>query len=620
MQVAFTPICDRIPPVPPACLARPGAATLSDAKAMLDSVSLPWQAVLWPLIGAAVILAASRFLPGWLCRLAAFVAAVASWTILWSLRTGAIEGVEIAWEPINLFRVSPTLQPDGLSLLVGMTLAGVVAAVALGSRGLEPPETAWYGLILVALAGCLLVTMASNLLALALGSGLLDLALIAMAASMPEKADRVAWRMAVPGIASTLVLVLSGVQMDTQVGTVSLLAQGLPMGALILMGVAGVLRLMIFPVHPRGLSTAKNATALIVAAGTGIYLLARVQAIAPVLNDRPWMLAAAVVALLAGGLWAWAGASGSAEHANQPLGSESTAGGRDPVWLGIAIHQTGLALVFVILLGAAVPWPAIGLALALAILAIWWGGSPEKAAAPRPKWLAWIAVRLRYWQAWAGSYLHLPSSLVERWRGSWLRRRGPALLPVVALASLAGAPLTAGALGRWPLYAILLRTGNAWILLAILVADTFLAAGLWAVFQRMLKQAAEYQPQPAATLAMLALALLLILVGSVSGALTNTLGLKPMAPRGVSAWGLGLIYGLPWLLGGWLTRVGSRVGRTLESGRRVVRLDWFFRVMDWVGQRFVGGLHWLGQVGEGDGWLGWALIILTLSAMFLITR
>jgi hypothetical protein len=572
--------------------------------------------MLWPLAGAAVILTTSRFLPSWFCRLVAFVAALASLVTLWSLRTAAVGGIEIAWQPLNLFRVSPTLQPDGLSLLLGMILAGVTAALVLDSQGFESPTTTWHGLILVGLAGCLLVTMASNLLTLALGSGLLDLTLIAMAASTTGKAGRVAWRMAVPGAASTLVLILGGVQMDTQVGTVSLVAQGLPVQALILVGVAGVLRLMIFPLHPRGLHTAGNATALILSIGAGVYLLARVQAIAPVLSDRSWMLSMGAVAMLAGGLLAWAGAGGPAERANQAAGQKPAKGDGElgTVWLGIAIHQTGLALLFVLLFGASVPWPVVGLALALAILAVCWGDRPEKGAVPRPRWSAWIVKQLQAW--WA----RVPSSTLERWRGSWLRRRGMALLSGVALASVAGAPFTAGALGRWPLYGTLLRKGDALILMVVLAADTALAAGLWVVFQRALKQVDEYRPKPSAILATLALTTLLIFIGSVPGSLVDALGLKPMPPLGVSVWGLGFVYILPWLLGGWLARIRSRVGRTLEPVRYAISLDWFFQGLDWVGQRLADGLHWLGQVGEGEGWWGWALIILAVGAMFLIAR
>jgi hypothetical protein len=190
----------------------------------------------------------------------------------------------------------------------------------------------------------------------------------------------------------------------------------------------------------------------------------------------------------------------------------------------------------------------------------------------------------------------------------------------VALASLAGAPLTVGALGRWLLYATLLRQGTALLLVAALAADTLLAAGLWLLFQHALAHAGEYRPRPSATLAMLALAILLILIGVVPGALIDALGLEPMPPLGISVWGLGLIYVLPWLLGAWLARIGPRLGRVLESVGQAVSLDWLFRGADWAGRQVVGGLHWLGQVGEGDGWWGWALIILALGAIFLVAR
>ena len=145
---------------------------------MLNSVPVPLQAILWPLAGAVFTLMFSRLLPNWARRLLAMAAALASLAALWSLRGGVGEPVEIIWTPLQFFRMSPMLYPDGLSLLVGIMLAGVTSAVVLSMPGCEPRKTVWHSLILVVLAGCLAVTMAANLLALALGSALIDLALV----------------------------------------------------------------------------------------------------------------------------------------------------------------------------------------------------------------------------------------------------------------------------------------------------------------------------------------------------------------------------------------------------------------------------------------------------------
>ncbi|NIV28021.1 MAG: hypothetical protein GWN58_00500, partial [Anaerolineae bacterium] len=94
----------------------------------------------------------------------------------WSLKAEPAESAEIFWEPLNFFRMGLTLSPDGLSLLIGITLTAAAAALALGIRGEQPRETGWHGSVLLVLAGSLVVVMAANLLALAAGSALIDLA------------------------------------------------------------------------------------------------------------------------------------------------------------------------------------------------------------------------------------------------------------------------------------------------------------------------------------------------------------------------------------------------------------------------------------------------------------
>jgi uncharacterized membrane protein len=163
---------------------------------------------------------------------------------------------------------------------------------------------------------------------------------------------------------------------------------------------------------------------------------------------------------------------------------------------------------------------------------------------------------------------------------------------------------------------MLIHKGQASLLLAALVADVFLAAGLWTVFGALLKQAGDRRPSLAAILAMIAIAVPIIVLGVAP----RSLGLQPVERPDVSGWGLGLIYVLPWLLGGCLARVGVRWGEYLAPVRHIVNLDWAYRAGDWAGQRLSGAIHWLGQVGDGEGWWGWALIILTLGAMLLTIR
>lgn len=585
---------------------------------MLESVPAPLQAILWPLIGTVVLLALRRFLPNWVRRLLAAAFALASLLALRSAASaaviGASEQVEIAWQPLGLFRMSPVLRADNLALLTGMTLAGLTAILALGIRGAEPRRTAWHGLILAALAGCLATAMATNLLTLALASALLDLALLTIALVTATSGDRSPWRVAVPGLVSTLLLLLSALGMDAQVGTASLLARNVPATTLLWMGVAALLRLLAFPLHPRGLRTPEHAATWLLPMGAGIYLLARVEALAPTLSGQPWPLVAGGAALLAGGLLTWNAGS-------RATGSES--GVQEPVhriWLGAAVHQTGYALLFGVLWGNSLPWPLLSIPLAMGLLAIWWDSVLEKPPGPRPRWLDWLATQAQSRRAAALTALHARWPWLEQWQNGWLARRGATLLPTVALLSLVGFPLTVGGRARWLLYADLLSAGRIALLLTTLVADALLAAGLWLTILATLAPAEEHRPRLGALLSLIALAIPLVVLGATPRLVAGRLSLDPGNLPGVSVWGLGLICVLPWLLGAWLARLSGRLAEYMGVVQQAASLDWLFAGAAWLGQRITDAVYWLSRVGEGEGWWGWALIILALGAILLAVR
>jgi NADH:ubiquinone oxidoreductase subunit 2 (subunit N) len=566
---------------------------------MFGTIAVPLQAIAWPLLGAAVLLILGRLLPSGIRRLLACAAAIASSLALWSLRSEGIARAEISWMPLNIFRTTPTLTSVGLALPVGIVLAILTLALALGIRGRET-QVSWHGLLLISFAGALTMALAANVVTLALGSALLDLALLALAVWGRSDRRDPALSLATPGVASTLVLVFCALRLDAEVGHTSLLvqqAQGqIPDQILVLMGLAGILRLLVFPLHPRRLDGAEKAAAMLLPVAAGVYLLARVQAIAPVLAELRWPVVVGGIALLAGGLLSTAGSLAARAASNSELGR---------LWTGVLVQQTAGALFFVLLLAGASPWPLLSLTLALAVLVIWWDMAPEPDPAPPPAWLAGVSQTAKSWQA----------GLARR-MGAWPIRQVTALLPGIALASLIGLPFTAGSRARWPLYAALLRGGKPalWLLL---IADTFLATGLWLGLRLVVRQAAGRRPAPLSRLAMFLLVALLLIAGIVPG---GSLGWKPVAVTGVSVWGLGLLFGLPWLLGGWLASLRVHWQNVADHVLKIAGLDWFYQAAGWIGRQVEGTGFWLSQVGEGEGWWGWALIILTLGAILLSVR
>ncbi|NLF11082.1 MAG: hypothetical protein GX597_04780, partial [Anaerolineaceae bacterium] len=117
---------------------------------MLRSLPVPFQAILWPLFGAVLILATGRLLPAWVRRLLAGAAAAASLAAIWSLRSGGAERVQLDWSPLNLFRAGPALSAGDIALPAALAVATVAVALALGIGGRQP-RSPWHGLLLVLL-------------------------------------------------------------------------------------------------------------------------------------------------------------------------------------------------------------------------------------------------------------------------------------------------------------------------------------------------------------------------------------------------------------------------------------------------------------------------------------
>jgi hypothetical protein len=104
------------------------------------------------------------------------------------------------------------------------------------------------------------------------------------------------------------------------------------------------------------------------------------------------------------------------------------------------------------------------------------------------------------------------------------------------------------------------------------------------------------------------------------GIAPDSLDLRAVEQADVSAWGLGLIYVLPWLAGIWLARATSRLQGHLEPVQQFLELDWLWRGAGRLGQGLAVAVAWIGRLGEGEGWFGWVLIILSIGIVLLTVR
>ena len=606
---------------------------------MLSSIPAAVQAILWPLAGATLVVALNRLLPNWLCRLLALTASAASLVALLSLNGQAPGTIQGTWEPFTFLRTSPALQPTPLGLVTGIVLASWSAVAALGIRGSQHPKATWYGLNLASLAGGVLMALAGNLLTLALGSALLDMALLAVAVSAvggAGRGQRVSFWMCVPGLISTGLLLLAALRTDTDSGTLSLFALVFSPQVLTLLAGAGLFRLAVFPLHPRGLSAPEQAASLVLTMGGGILLLARAQTLGGSPVGTPWFLAIGAVALVAGGWLAWSAGSPRSEACGWPA-----------VWSALAVQQAGTAVLFVFLFPGAGPWPLLGLVLAPGLLVLWWDASRSDAPEPASAWIVWVrrqwarlkeqlrALASRLPGKRAGSVpggglaerpapvtLARQSELPDWWsrlQGSWLARRGASLLPALALGSLAGVPLTVGAVIRWHLYGVLLAGARPLLLAALWASDALLTGGL-ILAGRGIRRQAEGRTRWSALVGMVILAAFSIFLWLAPRIVSANVGLPALPRANVSAWGIGILFVLPWLVGAWLAKIAGSLAGALVRLRREVSLERAARPAEWLGQGLLTAVYWLGNVGEGDGWWGWALIVLALGALYLVAR
>jgi formate hydrogenlyase subunit 3/multisubunit Na+/H+ antiporter MnhD subunit len=202
----------------------------------------------------------------------------------------------------------------------------------------------------------------------------------------------------------------------------------------------------------------------------------------------------------------------------------------------------------------------------------------------------------------------------------------------LAMASLAGVPLTLGFVGRWHLYHFLLTGGDLAFLALSLLAETFLFAALlrlWAVVSiHVFPPEFAYQKSSVVGATLLAAPVLMLgLHPSVLRTLMEAVSFPTLADllrsTSVVQW---VALFLP-LLGGYLLhRHRRRIFDPVEPFwlklTTALRLEWLYSLLGQIAAGAASALRIVGRVSEGGGYLGWIVVMGLLalarfSALFL---
>ncbi len=197
----------------------------------------------------------------------------------------------------------------------------------------------------------------------------------------------------------------------------------------------------------------------------------------------------------------------------------------------------------------------------------------------------------------------------------------------LAMASLAGVPLTLGFVARWRLYRSLLTGGHLVVLAVSLLAETFLLAALlrmWSVVSiHVFPVEFAYERASVAGAALLAAPVLILgLHPPVLRPLIEAVSFPTLADllRSTSAVQWAALF-LP-LLGGYLLhRHRRRIFNPVETLwlelSRALRLEWLYSLLGRIVAGAASALRIVSRVSEGRGYLGWIVVVGLLALLFL---
>ncbi len=475
-----------------------------------------------------------------------------------------------AWSPASLFRVPLELVVDPLAWLFALALMVVTLATLV--TGLARPGGSRVGAraaMLLVTAACLISIFSGNLVTRIVAWALLDV--IYFITLIGLKSDEGVAPQAVLNLAfntaGTLAAVGAAVLISRTSPTLSLRDAALTAQSTLLITLAAVFRLGLFPLHlgqPSAVSMRQGLGTLVRLAPAVVALetISRLSEFGFPPAVSPWLTLFACAAALVGAVQLW-----------------STSNPRQGIAY-LVIAQSGIAL-----------------------MAGLWGGAQAS--------LTLMATVLS---------LALGAALIYLSNGHDDGQRWATALPLVGVAAIAGAPLTVGFLGVGRMFGNLALAGGwAWLALAVLiVAQTLMVAGLlYAVF--WLYQPLETQPVLTAVFyAGLSLpAVLLILLAFFAGLIGEAVAVSELGILGfngpASFVGLGVV--ILTMAGGiaiWRFEAPLRDrlgGVSTASLASLGRLDWLYRLV-WNLIRAAGSaVNSLASVLEGEGAILWALVV-----------
>ncbi len=481
---------------------------------------------------------------------------------------------------------------DGLALLFValMALAGL-AAIAPGLGHPEYPDGASYPALLALLAAGFSFVFSANLITLGLSWVIFDLAFLWVLAASGRGGSRTTspprWGGTEGGRLMRLVprvLNLSGLACLSLLAAALLLGDGslsprsgpiaAPVFGLVLL--AALMRVGFYPLHlwiPIGVEAGLAAISLLhlIPASAGLYLLARLSA--------------------------WAG-------------------GGLPYGQALAIAG-GLAF----LIGALLAWTETDLSKTLSFVMISQVGYVivSLAIARPPTMVVVLSSSLNL--VLSLGLLFLSQDRSEP--GSLWARAASGL----AIASLAGVPLTLGFVGRWHLYHYLLTGGHLAFLALSLLAETFLFGALLRVWSAI--SIPVFPPKFAyaksSVIGAVLLAVPILTLGLHPPALSPLMETVPFPTLAsllcsitFTQWAA---FFLP-LLGSYLLqrhrqRILDPVEPLWSRLTATLRLEWLYSLLGQIVGGAAGALQMVGRVTEGRGYLGWIIVVGLLAFLFL---